>query len=184
VVRVLWIIGTALVAFITWHFQQPVIDWLSGGKTSELADRLGIIGFPITLFGLGTSAWAAYGVAQLRKKYVAKARLPELAKKIQTDASAFVDLAGQIPVPMKAKAAAVSAIKSDLAALKVHLRAEYRAQWKSAAKAVKKFEQGLRGLNNQRGAVSEIPAFWTVYEELGVLAEAVENYLSDQSWEG
>jgi hypothetical protein len=134
----MWIFGIVLlvsVGAIVWG--ADIFNWhrsLPPGPVNELATWASIYGFLIASAALCASGYAAWGIKQLRSRFLAKARLPDLIKKLQKDASQLSEIAGALPVPQPRKTALFSSIRANLYAIRRHLPRNMKRTQKNAAK--------------------------------------------------
>jgi hypothetical protein len=170
-------------AIVMWG--ADIINWhrsLPADAVNELAAWASIYGFLVAFAALLASGYAAWGVKQIRSRFLAKARLPNLVKKLEKDASLLLQLAGAVPIPQERKTTLFSSLKANLEAIRRHLPRNIKRTQKSAKK---KFEMLSQQANAADAAQSldQLPAFWPTYEQIQLLTNEAGHHLADEKWE-
>lgn len=181
--RILTIICLVFVGIVVWALS--IGQWhpsLSDATTAELAAWASIYGFAISSAGLLFSAYAAWGVRQIRIRFLAKARLPELSKKLQKDASSLSDLAAVSPVPQQEKTQIFSSLNANLDAVKRHLPRSVKRHQKKAKKLLRELVQQAE-MPRPTGYLSQLAAFWPLYQSVLTLKAEIDHHLADGKWE-
>jgi hypothetical protein len=164
------------ISITQWHPLLPI------DTAAELATWASIYGFLISCVGLAFSAYAALGVRQIRLRFLAKARLPELSRKLQKDASALSDLAAVSPVPQLEKTRLFSSLHANLDALKRHLPYNLRRRRTDAKKLVLRLAREAE-TNISFECLGQLQPFWPAYEKIQLLKHEIDHHLADEKWE-
>jgi hypothetical protein len=170
--------------FFVWALR--VGQWhpsLSLETASEFATWASIYGFLISSTGLFFSAYAALGVRQIKLRFLAKARLPALSKKLQGDASKLSDLAAVSPIPQLEKTRLFSSLNANLDAVKRHLPRNLKRRQRAAKKLVRQLARQAQAASQPTRSLSQLVAFWPLYESVQLLKLEIDHHLADVRWE-
>ena len=176
---VLLLVGFAVYGgdVVNWHRSRPA------NSVNELAAWASIYGLLISFVGLAASAYAAWGVSQIRIKFLAKARLPTLGKRLLKDAADLSDIAGAVPVPHQRKTEVFSSLKANLNSVRPHLPSNLKQTQKTAIVSLGVLSnQSASAISNQ--PLGKLPSFWPTYEAVHLLKLEIDNYLAEQKWDG
>jgi uncharacterized protein (UPF0147 family) len=117
-----------------------------------------------SFLGLLVSGYAAWGIRQIKTRFLIKARLPVLGKRLQKNASTLSDMSEQVPIPQQQKTNLFSSISANLNAVRRHAPKQLRKAQKDTARA---FAQLAKESNeNPAHALSTLEVFWETYEKI------------------
>ena len=172
----------SIVALVYW--QADIIVWHASFRSPEfnaLAAWTGIYGLAVSSIGLFLSGYAAWGIRQIKTRFLIKARLPTLGKSLQKNAGKLSDMAEEQPVPQQERTNLFSAIEANLNAVRRHAPSQLRKSQKETQRA---FCLLSRQASEQPDvAIGTLTAFWETYEKIQLLKNEIDHYLADEKWE-
>jgi hypothetical protein len=176
------IAALTVVALIYWGAE--IVRWHAAFQSSEfnaIAAWASVYGVAISFVGLLVSGYAAWGIRQIKTRFLIKARLPVLGKNLQKNASALSDMAEEAPVPLQEKTALFSSIAANLNAVRRHAPKQLRKTQKETTRAFDRLTQQAN--NAPTTALGASAAFWDTYEKIQLLKNEIDHYLADEKWE-
>jgi hypothetical protein len=177
-------IGLIAIGMFFWRNEIFAIHRdLPSDTLSAISSWASIYGFIISCIGLAASAYAAFGVRQIKHRMAAKARLPILGKHLQRDASKLSDMAEVVPIPQKERAVLFSSINANLIAVRRHLPRNLNASQKRAMSTFHTLASATDKNQNAGLSISQISGFWETYEGIQLLKNEIDHHLADERWE-
>lgn len=176
------ILAFSILAVIFW--KGDIVQWHAAFQTSNrdaIAAWASIYGLAISILGLFVSGYAAWGIRQIKTRFLIKARLPALGKRLQKNASTLSDLAEVTPIPQQEKTALFSSITANLNAVRRHAPSQLRKTQKETQRTFTSLTKEVSSA--PADALSAMPTFWPAYESIQLLKDEIDHYLADEKWE-
>jgi hypothetical protein len=173
------VIGAVALAALVYS-GGSILHWHANFTSDEfnsIAAWASIYGLALSCVGLFLSGYAAWGIRQIKTRFLIKARLPALAKSLQKNAATLSDMAEEQPPPQQDKTTLFSSIMANLNAVRRHAPSQIKKSQKDTMRA---FDQLAKQANEApAAAMSALPAFWDAYEKIQLLKNEIDHYLAD-----
>lgn len=163
---------------------SDIVQWHSAFNSAQfnaLAAWASFYGLAISFLGFFVSGYAAWGIRQIKTRFLIKARLPALGKRLQKNAAMLSDMAEQVPIPQQQKTDLFSSIAANLNAISRHAPQQLRKAQKETTRAFVRLAKEVS--QKPADAIGTSEAFWDTYEKLQLLKNEIDHYLAEEKWE-